>query len=168
MANQIKIGVLSDTHFHSVLEGANFIQTLMQHQFCDVDAILHAGDLVHPDVPLLFAEVPFYCVRGNMDSDDLIAPERRVIEFAGYRIGLIHGWGDVQGLERRLLNDCQAMELDCLVYGHSHLPVCHTVDSVLVMNPGSATDRRRAPWHSVGILTIDEGIRGEIINIDVN
>lgn len=167
MATQIKVGVLSDTHFHSISEGVDFIQYLLEHHFSDVDAILHAGDLVHPDVPLLFGEVPFFCVRGNMDSVDLIAPEQRVVEFAGYRIGLIHGWGDADDLEERLLSHCQSVKLDCLVYGHSHLPVCHMVDSILVMNPGSATDRRRAPWHSVGMLIIGDGIRGEIINIDV-
>lgn len=167
MAKQIKIGVLSDTHFYSLEEGAEFVQQLLAQQFADVDAILHAGDLVHPDVPLLFAEYPFYCVRGNMDSVELAAPEQQIIEFSGFRIGLIHGWGDGDNLESRLLEHCQAAELDCLVYGHSHKPVCHTVGSILVMNPGSATDRRRAPWHSVGILTIDEEIHGEIINIDV-
>lgn len=167
MVEQIKIGVLSDTHFYSLAEGVDFIQFLLENFFNDVDAILHAGDLVHPDVPVLFGHIPFYCVRGNMDSVDSEAPVQRVIELAGHRIGLIHGWGDAQDLEERLLSHCEPEQLDCLVYGHSHLPVCHTVNSILVMNPGSATDRRRAPWHSVGMLYVGQEIRGEIINIDV-
>ena len=167
MSKQIKVGVISDTHIRSLDEGAEFIQYLLSHHFAGVDAVLHAGDLVHPDLPLLFADRPFYCVKGNMDSVELDAPDQRIVEFGGYRIGLIHGWGDAVDLESRLLLHCQSVELDCLVYGHSHKPVCHKVGSVLVMNPGSATDRRRAPWHSIGMLYLDEEIRGEIINIDV-
>lgn len=167
MAKQYKIGVISDTHFHSMVEGIEFVAQLCQHQFADVDAILHAGDMVHPDIELLFEHVPFYAVRGNMDFVLADVPEQRVVEIGGYRIGLIHGWGSAHDLEQRLLNHVMSVDLDCLVYGHSHMPVCHSVGSLLVMNPGSATDRRSAPWHSVGMLYVDKTIHGEIINIDV-
>ena len=56
--------------------------------------------------------------------------------------------------------------LDCLVYGHSHQPACHHHDGILFFNPGSATDRRSMDYHSVGLLEVDDDIRGTIIRLD--
>ncbi|OQY17280.1 MAG: hypothetical protein B6I36_09215 [Desulfobacteraceae bacterium 4572_35.1] len=163
---QLKIGVISDTHFRSMVQGAKLIDELCQHCFADVDTILHAGDMIHPDVALLFSGVPFYAVRGNNDPAVDGVPQYRVVEIGGYRIGLIHGWGYLGDLEKRMINHFSSAELDCLVYGHSHEPVCHEVEGLLVMNPGSAAQRRSAPWHSVGVLHLGDKISGEIINID--
>ncbi|MDY0189701.1 MAG: hypothetical protein RBR22_03115 [Desulfuromonas sp.] len=60
LAKKFKVGVISDTHFHSLAQGKKLISRLMEQYFADVDAILHAGDMVHPDISLLFAGVPFY------------------------------------------------------------------------------------------------------------
>lgn len=165
--DEFKIGVISDTHFSSLAQGVDLIEDLCQGQFADVDAILHAGDMVHPDIALLFADKPFYAVRGNNDPVVDGVPLHRIIEFGGYTIGLIHGWGAISDLESRMIDYFSAVRLDCLIYGHSHQPVCHTVGDMLVMNPGSAAQRRAAPWHSVGVLNLGDKISGEIINIDV-
>jgi predicted phosphodiesterase len=44
------------------------------------------------------------------------------------------------------------------VFGHSHLP-CYEVDEggQLHLNPGSPTERRRAPTRTVAWLTIEGG-----------
>lgn len=166
VAQQLKIGLISDTHFRSLAQGAKLIGALLEQHFADVDAILHAGDMIHPDISLLFADVPFYAVRGNNDPAIYGVPERRILEFGGYRIGLIHGWGNHADLEERMINNFSEDNLDCLVYGHSHCAVCHTIGDMLVINPGSTTDRRRSPCHSVALLYLGENLRGEIINID--
>lgn len=163
-----KIGIISDTHFATLAEGVALVERLRRSCFANVDAVIHCGDLVHPDTPLLFDDWPFYVVRGNMDIDSPHIPEQRILQLEGFNIAVIHGWGNAATLEQRLLNHFDGVSLDCLVYGHSHLPVCHRVGKLLVMNPGSAADRRCAPWHSVGILTLDESLYGEIINIDDN
>lgn len=161
-----KIGVISDTHFHSLADGAALIERLRGGCFRDVDAIIHAGDMVHPDVALLFAEVPFYPVLGNMDQASSEVPVKRIVEIDGWRIGVMHGWGTRHDLEPRVLAQFAGQRIDCLVYGHSHRPVCHWHDDLLIVNPGSAADRRQAPWHSVAILYLDKTLQGEIINID--
>jgi len=165
---QIKIGVISDTHFRSLSEGHTLIAELLEDEFADVDAIFHAGDMIHPDISILFSDVPFYAVRGNNDPPVTGVPQYRVIELSGYRIGLIHGWGNYDDMEHRMIEFFSDTRLDCLIYGHTHRPVCHEVGDMLVLNPGSAADRRHAPWHSVALLYIDDNIRGEIINIDAN
>jgi putative phosphoesterase len=162
----LKIGVISDTHIHDLRPGAKLADMLLCNWFADVDMILHAGDVVTPAFLDLFGGLPVYAVRGNMDTPTAGVPNRRIITVEGFRIGLIHGWGPPATLEQRLLQEFHGLSLDCLVYGHSHVPVCRRTQGLLLFNPGSAADRRAEPVHTVGILEIDKTIEGRIIAID--
>jgi hypothetical protein len=75
-------------------------------------------------------------------------------------------WGAPDTLENRILKAFCGERLDGLVYGHSHCPVCHWKDSVLLFNPANRANRRWAPYHSVGILNLTERIEGCIMRID--
>jgi len=162
----VKIGVLSDTHIQDLQEGIRFLESLAERYFKGVDVILHAGDVVNPDILMAFSNRTVHVVRGNVDPVISGIPHRKVIEIAGFRIGLIHGWGAADTLEDRVLREFQGDRLDCLVFGHSHYPVCRRRDAILLFNPGSATDRRRAPFHSLGLLELGSGgIEGRIIEI---
>lgn len=162
----LKIGVLSDTHIQDVKLGMVFLQTLAEQHFADAEIILHAGDVVNPDILMTFADRTVHVVRGNMDPAVKGIPNRKIIEVGGFRIGLIHGWGAPDTLEERVWREFRGERLDCLVFGHSHHPLCRRRDGVLLFNPGSPTDRRWAPFHSVGILELGEGIEGRIIRLD--
>ena len=162
----MKIAVLSDTHLMDIESCKALAEKLLSGPFGGVEAVLHAGDIVTSELERCFAPLPWYAVRGNMDHALIDVPISRVVELEQKRIGLIHGWGEHDDLERRVLAAFADQELDALVYGHSHQPVCHRVASLLVMNPGSATDRRRAAHCTVGILTLDKTIDGEIIVVD--
>ncbi|GAB6081630.1 hypothetical protein JCM30471_05440 [Desulfuromonas carbonis] len=105
-------------------------------------------------------------VRGNLDPPRRNLPQRRILEIGGFRIGLIHGWGPPDGVAGKVLEAFRGEALDCLVFGHSHLPCCERREGVLLFNPGSPSDRRQAPWHSVGLLELGTTIEGRIINID--
>ena len=162
-----RIGVLSDSHLPDTAEAWEFLSELVAHCFAGVDLILHAGDLVAPELLQAFGDCPVYAVRGNMDpaSPDILV--KRVVEVGGVRIGLIHGWGAPGGIEDRILAEFPVGSIDCLVYGHSHHPVCHHRHGILLFNPGSPTDRRRMAYHSVGLLEVSNGqVRGEIIRLD--
>jgi len=161
-----KIGVLSDTHIQDLRSGIDFLQEIRDRHFQGVSCILHAGDTVNPDILLAFDDLPVYRVRGNMDPSEKGLQVKRVVTFDHFKVGLIHGWGPPQGLEERVLQEFNGQQLDVLVYGHSHYPVCHRRDGLLFFNPGSPTDRRSAPFHSVGLLEIGDTARGQIINID--
>lgn len=162
----MKIGVISDTHLADLSTGIDFLNALCAGPFAEVELILHAGDIVHPDLLYCFDARPVLAVRGNCDESSAELPERRIHTVGRYRIGLIHGWGAPSAVVANVTSSFAGSDIDVLVFGHSHLPVCHHNDDLLLFNPGSATDRREAPFHSVGVLTLGESVRGEIVNLD--
>ncbi len=131
----------------------------------EAELILHAGDLVALAVLEELAELaPVEAVRGNMDFVDVSAllPDRRTVEVAGARIGMVHVPGPATGRAARLVAafpDCNAV-----VYGHTHLPDVSREGDVWVLNPGSPTERRGAPVHSMLTLEVESGqIRPEFV-----
>ena len=163
----IRIGVLADTHLPDSGEATAFLHELAARHFRDAAMILHAGDIVAPGVLEVLAPCPVYGVRGNMDPAAAGFPHQRVVEVDGVRIGLIHGWGPPVGLTERVRAAFADTFLDCLVFGHSHVPVCRREGALLLFNPGSATDRRGQSSASVGVLEIENGaITGQIVRLD--
>ncbi|MEJ2477978.1 MAG: metallophosphoesterase family protein [Desulfobacterales bacterium] len=162
----MRIGVLADTHLGDSPQNRDFLTRLVADVLAPVDLLLHAGDLVSPELLDLFGDCPVHAVRGNMDPAVPGVPLKKTLRVAGMTLGLIHGWGPPQGLEDRVAAEFDADKLDCLVYGHSHRPACHRRDGILFFNPGSATDRRAMAFHSVGLLEIDTTINGTIIALE--
>lgn len=162
-----RVGVISDTHLSDTGEATAFLLSLAEQHFQGVDMVLHAGDIVAPDVLTAFAPCPVHAVRGNMDPDTPDLPWKRILDIDGCRIGLMHGWGPREGLVERLRKEFRDASLDCLVFGHSHVPVCQWVDGLLLFNPGSATDRRGMPYESVGVLEVEDGtVSGRIVPLE--
>jgi uncharacterized protein len=120
------------------------------------DLILHAGDFNDGAfLDRLRAYAPVEAVHGNNDEPELVArlPNQTIVEVADARIGLVHDAGRRAGREVRLLArfpDCGA-----IVYGHSHMPQLKPLDGVWILNPGSPTQRRRAPHRSMIVLDVD-------------
>jgi putative phosphoesterase len=130
--------------------------------------ILHAGDVTSASV---FKELealgpPVIAVRGNMDDAALQErlPATLVVELAGLRIGLTHDAGPRPGREARLVGrfpGCAAV-----VYGHTHIPQVAREERTWILNPGSPTERRRAPSHSMLLLELRDGrIRPELVDL---
>ncbi|MEA2179506.1 MAG: uncharacterized protein QOG77_2803, partial [Solirubrobacteraceae bacterium] len=55
-----------------------------------------------------------------------------------------------------------------VVFGHSHIPLHETgPDGLQLFNPGSPTDRRRQPKHTMGLAEIEDGaVRFELVVLD--
>ena len=157
----MKIGVISDTHLDAPTP---FLEVVVEKYFKDVDLILHAGDICTVKVLDVFKGKKIYAVAGNNDGPDIERrfPGKELIEVKGFKIGLTHGFGFPFGVEKRVATLFE--EIDCLVFGHSHWPANHRRDGVLFFNPGTFKG-----WifslcrRSVGLLTVDQDIRGEII-----
>jgi uncharacterized protein len=178
----MKVGVISDTHLagsglrmvaskiiHKVNGDEKKLQETIYPHFRDVDAIIHAGDLVDLSVLKMlesFCEV--YAVAGNMDPAEVrdSIPPKRIVELAGFKIGVIHGSGSPNGLAQRVLKEFGDEAVNCIVFGHSHHPYNQVEGGVLLFNPGSATDRRFAPKRTIGILHLGEKITGEHIELE--
>lgn len=115
--------------------------------------ILHTGDLTSRE---FLAELerlkPVAAVRGNMDESPLRSelPERLEIEAEGIRVGLVHDGGSRAGREDRLR--AWFPSCDVVAYGHSHLPEVSRFDETWIVNPGSPTERRKAPEKTMIVL----------------
>jgi putative phosphoesterase len=103
----------------------------------------------------LFARVE--AVRGNMDDLALKAalPEERVVEVEGVRIGMVHIPGPRAGKEERLAGRFRGC--DAVVYGHTHVPEVSRHENLWLLNPGSPTERRRAPSRAMLVLDVNAG-----------
>ena len=57
---------------------------------------------------------------------------------------------------------------DAVVFGHSHIPLLERdAAGFAIFNPGSATDRRRQPHHTMGEATVDDGrLTFEIVHLE--
>ncbi len=136
----MKIGILSDTHLNAPSE--LFLQQI-QLCFAHCPVILHAGDLTDISILQAFAGKEVHGVHGNMchPSSYQTLPQEAVIEIDGYRFGLTHGREYRTNVEENLLNHFE--EVDCIVSGHTHRPVCHRLFDTLFVNPGSFTGTGR-------------------------
>ena len=91
-------------------------------------------------------------------------PIKREIVVGHCRIGIVHILGDARNRERVARQEFP--DARCVVFGHSHIPWNQECDGLLLFNPGSATDRRKQPQCSIGLLHIDDetkDVRGEIV-----
>jgi hypothetical protein len=131
------------------------------------ELILHAGDLVRAAVlEELGRLAPVEGVAGNMDETALIEllPERRVVGVAGARMGMVHVPGPAAARAARLVAAFPGC--DAVIYGHTHIPDLSRVGDVWVLNPGSPTERRGAPAHSMLMLDVEAGeIRPELVTL---
>jgi putative phosphoesterase len=114
------------------------------------DLIVHGGDFVAMSVLQELRRLgPVEAVHGNMDEPAVrsLLPAERIVEVEGARIGVVHDGGPREGREARLV--ARFPTCHAVVYGHSHLPQIADHDGVLILNPGSPTERRRAPAHTL-------------------
>jgi uncharacterized protein len=129
--------------------------------------IVHAGDFVALSVlEELRALGPVRAVYGNMDEPALreSLPKELVVEVETARIGLVHVPGPAAGREARL--EARFPGCGAVVYGHTHIPQVERVGDVWILNPGSPTERRKAPVHSMLVLEVAGGeIRPELVTL---
>jgi putative phosphoesterase len=154
----VLIAVISDTHLP---RGKRTLPAACVERLRDADLILHAGDLMTADVlaDLRALGPPVEAVHGNVDDEQLrrLLPSARLVDAGGARIAITHDAGPAVGrLERLRLRFADA---DAVVFGHSHVPLHERDDSGFqIFNPGSPTDRRHQPVHTMGLAHVgDDG-----------
>jgi uncharacterized protein len=152
----VQLAIISDTHMP---RGRRALPAACVERLRAADAILHAGDLVAVEVLELLESLgpPVHAVHGNVDEPELLMrlPAVRLVEAGGARIVITHDGGPAGGRLGRLRRRFRGA--DAVVFGHSHLPL-HEIDGEFqIFNPGSPTDRRRAPVHTMGLATARDG-----------
>ena len=134
----------------------------------NADRIVHLGDFSAVSVldDLRALGPPVHAVHGNADEPALreLLPEELVVEAAGARLGLVHIPGPAAGRDERLVRRFPGC--DAVLYGHTHLPQVDRHGDVWILNPGSPTERRRGPFHSMLRLEISRGaISPELVRL---
>ena len=144
------IALLGDTHLP---RGARRLPEACLRVLRRADLILHVGDFTAASILAeLRVLAPVAAVHGNVDEPGIREelPERTVVEAEGMRIGLVHDAGARSGRHERLrawFPDC-----DLIAYGHSHVPEIERTGETWVVNPGSPTERRRAPVRTMIVV----------------
>ncbi|WP_280768835.1 metallophosphoesterase family protein [Salipaludibacillus daqingensis] len=155
----MKVMVISDTH---IPKRAKKLPDRIISDLKKADLIIHAGDWqtleVYKDLSQ-YGEVKG--VYGNVDNDEIKAhfPKKLILELNGHKIGVVHGHGRKLTTERRAQEAFKDDHVDCIIFGHSHIPVQKLSNDILLFNPGSATDKRRQSNYSYGILMIKNEIK---------
>ena len=153
----MRIAVISDTHMP---RGNRALPARAVAELREADAILHGGDFMRAEVLELLQRLgpPVHGIHGNVDDEALrrMLPATRVVELGGARIGMVHDAGPRQGRLARMR--FRFKDADAVVFGHSHLPLHEAdADGFQIFNPGSPTERRSAPTHTMGIATVEDG-----------
>jgi uncharacterized protein len=176
----MRIGLISDTHIPTA---AKTLWPQIYDAFRGVDLIMHAGDLMVPEVIDWLEEVaPVMAVWGNGDfrgwertlpPEDPRLSEAKVLTMApssssllppsSVRIGLVH---DLQLPEHPPLRTLEGQmkhyfggPVDVIVRGSTHAAEITTVKGVLIVNPGSPTfpNHQNTRLGTIGFLDIEDG-----------
>jgi uncharacterized protein len=145
------IAVIADTHMP---KGRRVLPEECLARIRGAEALVHAGDFSAASV---LAELEALCpvvlgVHGNVDDAELRRrlPGSLEVEVGSRTVAIVHDAGPKSGrIERMRLRFPGA---DAVVFGHSHLPLHEQRDGFQIFNPGSPTERRRAPQRSMGLL----------------
>jgi len=148
----MKIIVLSDTHMP---KRAKELPAVLVRDLETADLIIHAGDWQVPSVySMLSAFAKVEGVHGNVDDEEIksLFPAKKMIKAGNFSFGLVHGHGTGKTTERRAVEAFRGEQIDCIIFGHSHIPTMKYSDGILLFNPGSPTDKRRQKQYSYGII----------------
>ena len=145
--------VIADTH---IPRRARVLPESLLPYLERADLILHAGDLM--DLTLLDelgVYAPVLAVRGNLDPEAAKLPDVLQFDFGGVMMAMIHDSGPKKGRRNRMRR--RFPEARVVVFGHSHIPWLEDEEGLLLLNPGSPTDKRRQPEHTFALLRIGNG-----------
>jgi putative phosphoesterase len=149
-----KIGVISDTH--------GKLNPEVLKTFKGVDHIIHAGDICGTDVLAMLETIaPVTAVKGNMDFGELNA-ELNATESVKLGDALIY----VLHISHMLDIEPNEDGFNVVITGHTHIPLIESKNSVLYLNPGSATFPKHNKASTVAFLNINGvKINAEIIKL---
>jgi putative phosphoesterase len=162
----MEIAIIADTHMP---RGARRLPEGCVERLRSAELIIHAGDLMELSVLReLESYGPVVAVSGNVDDAEvrMALPGLAVVAAGEQRIYVIHDAGPSPRRLERLRS--RFPEADAVVFGHSHIPLhARAPDGFQIFNPGSPTERRRSPHHTMGVArATPTGIDFELIELD--
>jgi hypothetical protein len=158
------VAVIADTHMAG---GRRRLPDACVAAIEGADLLIHAGDVMSAEA---LAEIeaigpPVVAVAGNMDPPALRLPATATVDTPGGTILVVHDAGPAAGRLARLRR--LYPEAAAVVFGHSHIPLHEREGDFQIFNPGSPTDRRRSPRHTMGLARIASGsLQLELVDLD--
>jgi putative phosphoesterase len=162
----MQIAIIADTHLP---KGTRRLPDACIRRLVTADLIIHAGDLSTMQVlQQLQSYSRVIAVRGNVDDFEVreALPEQTEVEVDGARIAVTHDAGPSTNRLVRLKRRFPGAE--AVIFGHSHIPLHQTDEhGFQIFNPGSPTERRRTPRHTMGLARAEHGrLTFELIELD--
>jgi uncharacterized protein len=164
----VEIAIISDTHMP---RGDRRLPEDCVRRLRGAEMIIHAGDFVALSVLRELQSLgrgTVVGVHGNVDGAEVrvALPEAALVRRGGVSIAVLHDAGPSAGRLARMRR--RFPQADAVVFGHSHIPLLeHTTDGFQIFNPGSPTERRRSPKHTMGIARIRDGaVMFELVTLD--
>jgi putative phosphoesterase len=154
----VLIAAISDTHLP---RGRRRLPDGCVERLKAADLILHAGDISSTETLEQIEQIgpPVKAVQGNVDSAELRARLPEALEIStpgGARIAMLHDAGPSGGRLERMRKRF-GDRADAVIFGHSHLPLQEEDGDFQIFNPGSPTERRKAPSHTMGLGKVEHG-----------
>jgi len=150
------LAIIADTHMP---RGSRRLPAACVERLRGAEVIVHAGDFIALEALEEFEALgtPLVAVHGNVDADELVdrLPETVELEHQGVVLGMVHDAGPRRGRLERMRR--RFPDADAVVFGHSHMPLHERDGGFQIFNPGSPTERRRAPARSMGVAHISDG-----------
>ena len=158
----MNIVVMSDSHLYEVTPQ---FEALCERYARGADLVIHLGDLVGPSILDYLMQFPLEAVCGNMDGHSIRQqlPVKKVIRLGGFRVGLVHGWGASADLPETLYPEF--VNVDAVLFGHTHEPFLRRSNGILWFNPGSVSSGRRGAPRSLGLLQVDTELHADHIPV---
>jgi putative phosphoesterase len=148
--------LLADTHIRDGSDRA--LDERVLAAAADADLVLHAGDVTGRRLLDRLAQLaPVHAVLGNNDVGlGHVLPIELSLDLDGVAVALVHDAGPRAGRPDRMAR--RFPSADVVVFGHSHQPEDLVPDTgPRIFNPGSPTQRRRAPTRTFGVLDAQGG-----------
>jgi len=145
------IAVLADTHGDT----NSVCKHLKQWK---LDGLIFAGDYYRDGEKIARdLQINYYGVRGNCDRSEPRARDEEIIELMNKKIYLLHGhqYGVKQSVSR-LYYRALELEVDAVIYGHTHYPHLEQIDKLWIINPGSPSRSRIDSRGSYGLIEIKQ------------
>jgi putative phosphoesterase len=162
----VLVAIVADTHLP---RGGRKLPEACVERLKAADLTVHAGDLTALGVlEQLRGYGEVLGVHGNRDEATVCAalPAQLEFDLDGRTIAVVHDGGRRAGRLERLRRKFARAE--AVIFGHSHVPLHQmSPDGFQIFNPGSPTERRRAPRHTMGMAFSDGSrLRFELIELD--
>ncbi|MFX1283556.1 MAG: metallophosphoesterase family protein [Promethearchaeota archaeon] len=152
------LGLISDTHIPS--RGKMLPNSVIKaFKEKNVELIIHAGDFEDLSVATTLEEIaPLKAVQGNMCHSSVKKnyPKKIFVSVENLVIGVTHGSGSPTGYHKRVISEFKNdPQPNIIISGHTHQPYAKIKDNILLINPGTPTDRYFASRNTIAILEID-------------